>query len=210
MEKNLRIELMAAIEVECTNVGFKKRTNNYFTRKLTTDTLGLIAFNFVKDGNMVVVPSVAVRHQPLERLIAELKGEKFHPYLGGTLASPLGHVPPLNKLLWFQFPIDIDPNQRVQELVAVIRDVALPWMERHRNLESFIDDLKDYSFADRDQMRVRRPAAYYLNNQHDIARSYLMEGLEEIGDRSGPVSNQYRHFAEALLARIAAGAQVSS
>jgi hypothetical protein len=170
MEKNLRISTMAAIEAECTNIGFKKTDDNYFTRELTVDTLGLLAFNFVKDGNMFVVPSVAVGHQPLQRLIAEVKGEKFNPYFSGTLASQLGSVPPLNELLWFEFPTDIDPKQRVRELFTVIKDVAVPWMERHRSLESFIEDLKDYSFVDRDQMRMRRPAAYYLNNQHDLAR----------------------------------------
>ncbi len=93
MDKNLRTRVMAAIETECANIGFERRAAIYFTKELTTKTLGGMAFVFGKDEDMLVSPSVVVRHQPLERLVSELTGERFHPYLSGTLACPLGDVP---------------------------------------------------------------------------------------------------------------------
>jgi hypothetical protein len=154
---------------------------------------------------MFVGPSVGIRHQPLERLVAELVGEKFHPYLSGTKTCPLGHVPPYKELLWFDFPVDIDVRQRVNEMFTIIKETAIPWMKRHRSLESFIEDLQTYRFASRDSVRVRLPAAYYLNNQYYLARSLVTKGLEEVGEQSGPVSDQYRRFAEALSARLDVG-----
>lgn len=158
---------------------------------------------------MLVSPSVAVRYQPLERLVAELTGEKFHPYLSGTLTSPLGNVPPNRELCWFFFPADADPGPPVREMFGIIKGSAVPWMERHRSLESFIDDLKA-NFATGDSKRLRLPAAYYLKGECDLARALVMQGLERIGDGSGPVSTQYRRFAQALLARLDAGAPACS
>ena len=205
MEQHLRAEVMSAIETECVNIGFKKRASIYFTSEFTPDTIGLLAFVFGKDGDMLVSPSVAVRYQPLERVLAELTGEKFHPYLSGTLACPLCHVPPRDELLWFEFPERVDAPHRVREMVSIIAETAVPWMERHQDLDSFIKDLQIYRFANRDQVRLRLPVAYYLMNEDELARSLVMKGLEEIGDDSDPLSTQYRKFAKALLARLLTG-----
>ena len=97
----LQAELMPILKQQCAAIGFEKRAQIYFTRDLTPDTIGVLAFVFNQRMRIVSL-SVAVRHQPLERLLAELAGEDFHPYLSGTLTCPLGHVPPLNELTWYE------------------------------------------------------------------------------------------------------------
>ena len=153
---------------------------------------------------MLVIPSVAIRYQPLELMLAELTGEKFHPYLSGTLTCQLGHVPPRNELLWFEIPPQVNARERVQEMFVIIAESAVPWMERHRDLDSFIEDLQTYRFANRDQVRLRLPVAYYLKGEAELARSLVMKGLEEVGEDSDALSTQYRKFATALLARLSA------
>jgi hypothetical protein len=205
MNRDLRAEIMTAIEQQCGNVGFRRRASVYFTKSLNADTIGVLAFVPNKDEQILVVPSLAVRYQPLERLVAELTGEKFHPYLSGTLACPLGHVPPLQELLWFYFSADEDPTARLQEMFRIVEQIAIPWMERHPDLDSFIKDLQSgYRFAHRDSVQLRLPAAYYLKKDFSRARSLALKALEEIGEQDGPVSSRYRKFADSLLARLPA------
>ena len=154
------------------------------------------------DSDFFLNPSVAVRHQPFERLLSELTGEKFHPYLSGTLACHLGDVPPLDDLLWFWFPDDIDVEARVQEMFRAVKEVALPWMELHRDLSSFIKDLKDFHFGNPDSKRLRLPLAHFMNGDLETAQSLVTKYLAEIGTDSDPISQRYRMFAENLMARM--------
>jgi hypothetical protein len=154
------------------------------------------------------MPSVAVRYEPLEHLLTELMADNSSPFGSGTLVCSLGHVPPRRELLWFYFADDEDPKPQHSELFRIIKQTALPWMEQHQHLDSFIKDLQSgFSFADRDLVRVRLPVAYYLKGDFDRARSLVRQGLEEIGDRNGPVSKRYRRFAEVLLARMPAASK---
>jgi hypothetical protein len=203
--KQLRAEVLAAIEAECELIGFKKLAYPFFRRQLSADILGGLSFVLDTDGELIVIPSVSVRHQPLERLLAELCGEKFHPYRGGSLACMLGYVPPLDNYIVFEFPSDADVLSRVREMVGIARETALPWMQRHLDLDSFIADLPNYRFALRDSARLRLPVAYYLKGQFDMVRKVVAEGLAEIGDRNGElVAQPYKRFAETLLARLPA------
>jgi hypothetical protein len=205
MDKRLRETIMEDIETECSMIGFRKRANSFFTRELSAETVGVLAFVFGKDGDVVVSPSVAIRYQPLERLLADLASEKFHPYLSGTLACPLGEVLPRRELMWYEFPSHVNPRNRVREMIGVISDAAVPWMEKHQDLDSFIEDLGTYRFASRDAVRLRLPTAYYLKKEYEIARSLVMQGLQDVGEGNDPLTVQYRRFAEALLARLDAG-----
>lgn len=202
MRNELRDEVTDAIKRECADIGFEKRANLFFTKTLTPDTIGVLAFNVTKVGNWLISPSVAVRHQPLEGLLAELAEEKFHPYLSGTLVCPLGGVPPLNDLLWFELTPNTDPLTRISEMMSTVKTAALPWMERHSSLDAFVQDLKTYRFGDRDSVRLRLPLAHYLNNNDAVARTLLIDGLKEIENEGGPVSEKYRRVAERLLTRM--------
>jgi hypothetical protein len=203
MKKDPCAEIMATIESHCAKLGFQRRASVYFTRSLNADTIGVLAFVPNKDEQILVVPSVAVRYQPLERFVAELTGDKFHPYLSGTLACPLGHVPPLQELLWFYFAADEDPTPKLRKMFGIVEQTAIPWMEQHQDLDSFIEDLQSgYRFTNRDSLRLRLPAAYYLRRDFDRARSLVLQGLNEVGHKDGPGPDKYRAFAEALLTRL--------
>ena len=45
-------------------------------------------------GSVEVNPVIGIRHQAVERLVAELRHEKFHSYLPPTVSSPIGYVMP--------------------------------------------------------------------------------------------------------------------
>jgi hypothetical protein len=208
--KNLWARILATIGGECAALGFEKRGSASYTKCIHVDVIGVVSFagDRSEDGKLVVMPSVAVRNHTLEHLLTELIGEKPNPFGSGTLACTLGHVPPNSQLSWFYFSDDENPGPQISELFRIVKQTALPWMEQHRHLDSFIKDLQSaYRFARRDSVRVRLPAAYYLKGDFDRARSLVNQGLEEIGGEDGPVSRPYIRFAEGLLARMPAASK---
>jgi hypothetical protein len=44
-ERNRRKEASAAIEAECTSIGFNRRANSYFTKEFTVETARPLGFS---------------------------------------------------------------------------------------------------------------------------------------------------------------------
>jgi hypothetical protein len=195
--RGLRAKVWACIEAECGLMGFDKRAQIFFTKRFGAEVLGGLAFVLDIDGELFVNPSAAVRHQPLERLVADLTGKKFHPYLFGTLGGLIGNIPPLNDFIIFEFPDGTDVASRVGEMFSLIRQVVIPWMERHPDLDSFIEDIKTHGYGGREGRYMRRSVAHYMRQEFGLARNLLSEGLELMHD-----DEDFRRFADALLARM--------
>src|SRR5690242_10447195 len=78
--------------------GFRKRAGQVLTAELAPDVLGWIGLNRATKhrapGEVEINPVVGVRHQAVERLVAELLGIKFHAYVPPTVCTPLGYLLP--------------------------------------------------------------------------------------------------------------------
>lgn len=76
-------------------LGFKKRAGDVFTVDLDEDVLGWLGLNRATEhrpaGEVEINPVVGVRHQVVERIVAECRGEKFHAYQPPTVSTPLGY-----------------------------------------------------------------------------------------------------------------------
>jgi hypothetical protein len=193
-----RGEVDAAIKSECAELGFKKRDPVFFTRQFTPDVLGVMALvQHTYGQELSIVPQAGVRHQPLERLIAELAGTKFHPYIGGTLGCGFGSLSPLNEYLTYNIPVGTDPAPSIRDLFQVVRNVVIPWMEGFRDLDSFMPDLQTYQYGARTEMQMRRTVVRYLRGEYDEVRSLVAQYLPEASEEEG-----FPRLADTLLARL--------
>lgn len=145
-------------------------------------------------------PSVGVRHEPIERFVAELTAQKT---IGATLASNVGYLTPDHAYLMFTVVEDSNPTARIQELMSIVTEFALPWVNRDEDLDSFIADMAgSYSYMGRDSARLRRPAAYFLKGEFDKVRQLLSDGARGLDGRDGRVAQEYRRFASSLHDRL--------
>jgi hypothetical protein len=79
-------------------LGFKKRAGEIFTMGLSHDVIGWLGLNRAtrhrQRGEVEIYPIVGVRHQEVERLVSELRGDRFHSYVPCTLSTPVGYLLP--------------------------------------------------------------------------------------------------------------------
>jgi hypothetical protein len=66
-----------------TQLGFRKRAGEIFTIDIAEDVLGWLGFNTATEhyraGEFEVNPVVGIRHQRVERLVNDLRGENSTP-----------------------------------------------------------------------------------------------------------------------------------
>ena len=91
------IEAVAAACRVLFSVGFKKRSGGeIFTTEVAAGILGWLGLNRglvgSNDAVIEINPVVGIRHQEIERIVAELKGVKFHGYAPPTVSVHLGYV----------------------------------------------------------------------------------------------------------------------
>ena len=72
--------------------GMRKRISGYFTRELEGDVRGSVALNEAKKYGFTINPIIGVRHELLERLLAQMAGREFNPYAPSTIATPIGYL----------------------------------------------------------------------------------------------------------------------
>jgi len=88
-----------------------------FTIDLAPHVLGWLGLNRATrhraPGEIEINPVIGVRFQEVERLVAELRGEKFHAYAPPTVSTPIGYVMPEPRYTMWLFS-----RERVDEDVA--------------------------------------------------------------------------------------------
>lgn len=189
-------------------LGFRKRTEGLYTTDLGDDVLGVVGLNTATEhqpkGMIEVNPIVGIRHQGIERMVAELRGEPFHPYIPPTVTIALGYLMPERR--YAAWTIDTNSGalrEHVQPLVEAVAKYGLPFMKQNRDLQS-LSRLIDEGTGYNHQLVYRRPVAYLLAGDERRAREILDASVAKLGARSDPAAEQLRHFAAALRPRLAA------
>ena len=188
------------------DLGFKKRAGAIFTKDLDTDVLGWLGFNAATEhlpkGVVEINPVVGVRFQQVERVVADLEGIDFHPYLPATISSPIGYLMPERKYKgWIVDTNAAGALEAVTDLVTTIETAALPFMDSARNLEmlpKFVDEVGGFEH----QLRYRRPVALMLAGDPARALKDLDGSVERLGARNDPAATRFRRFAERLRRRL--------
>lgn len=186
-------------------LGFRKRAGEIFTTELEGDLIGWIGLNratkYTRDGEYEVNPVIGIRHQRVERLVAELSGTKFHSYLPPTVSSPLGYLMP--EARYRAWPVTREvPPAGADALVDAIEQYARPFLQSVRT-ETDLCRLLDQRTGIEDVLMYRRPVAWMLAGRSDHAKALLDRAEEDLGSRVDPAATHLRSFIGALRQRLA-------
>jgi hypothetical protein len=187
-------------------LGLRKRSGQVYTTELTEDAIGWLGLNSASEhrpiGIVEVNPIVGIRHQPVERMVAELLGSPFHAYQPPTVNRPLGYLLPANKYLsWNVDTNDPVSAEQVGQLVETLRDYGLPFMRDNSSLHA-ICTLLEERVGFEHQIAFRRPVAWLLAGDRVRARRALDETIGGLGSRDDPAAEQLRQFGRALEDRL--------
>jgi hypothetical protein len=186
--------------------GFRKRKEDIFTLDATEDVLGWLGLNRSTKhrpaGEVAMDPVIGVRHQGVERVLSELRGDAFHPYIPPTISMPLGYLLPEHRFRQWNFQGAGRVNA-VRDLVAAVATYGLPLMRKMTALAALCEGMEGrLGFSH--QLNYRRPVAVMLSGDSTRASRILEESVAKLGDRSDPAAQEFRRFAEALRRRLAA------
>jgi len=186
-------------------IGFRKRSGRIFTLELGPDVLGWLGMNTASRhqaaGSVEVNPVVGVRHQVVERLVAELRREKFHLYQPPTVCTPLGYEMPEGRYRAWILTRDPDPAPGASLVGAVTRH-GLPFMRRLAGMESLCAAAEQgLGF----NLEYRLPVVRLLLGRAREAQAALDEDIARLGAREDVAAAQLRAFAGEFSARLADG-----
>lgn len=187
-----------------TNLGFRKRSGGIYTWPISDDVLGWLGLNrasrHLPTGVVEVTPIVGVRHQEVERVVAEMRDERFHPYLPPTVNLPLRMlIPSVRSERWI---LDrADPFIGAERLADVAAKFVLPFYHSVSTLPE-ICDLLDRGIGHEHQLIYRRPTAWQLLGKADHARTLIDSAEEELGDRNDAAAAEFRAFAARFRRRF--------
>ena len=187
----------AAASQRLQELGFSKRAGFIFTRNLTDDVIGWLGLNTASRhapvGVREVNPVVGVRHQGIERMVAELRKEKFHPYIPPTVCTPLGYIMTEPRYRAWMIETPRSDQNSIADLTSAVRQYALPFMEAHASLAgviALIEARKGYDHV----LAYRRPVAWALADEVGRALSVIDAEEEELANRSDVAADELRSF----------------
>jgi hypothetical protein len=185
-------------------LGFKKRAGGVFTVELPGEVLGWLGLNraskHLPPGELEINPVVGVRHQRVERVVAELRSERFHAYVPPTFSSPIGYLMPQARYRAWVLPAS-GGGDSTTEMSAAIAAYGLPFMRSAADLGELCR-LLESGHGHEHQMLYRRPVAWLLAGDREKASRIIDEELTKVGDRGDAAALDFRRFARALRIRI--------
>lgn len=188
------------------SAGFRKRSGDVFTRAVAADVLGWLGLNRAVsrgDGLLEVNPVVGVRHQALERVVAELLGERFQEYVPPTVSVHLGYVMPEGRYRPWLFGGDAPVGDVAGEMAGAIVTYGMPFMDERASLSAVVTSMADGRAGIAEQLAFRRPVGYLLLGEPGRAREEVRASVDRLADRGDPAAQRFRGFASAFEKRLA-------
>jgi hypothetical protein len=181
--------------------GFRRRASAIFTISLTSEALGWLGLNHAtrhqQAGQVEVNPVVGVRHQAVERLIADLRRDRFHEYLPPTASTPIGYVMPESRYISWEFGGQYGMAAG-PELIAAVMDYGMPFMQSLIPLQATLEAI-NRGFSQRPEYNV--PALLEIMGRHNDAVAAMIRVVDALGERQDVAARQLREFAVALERR---------
>ncbi|HWM88899.1 MAG TPA: hypothetical protein VNO33_23775 [Kofleriaceae bacterium] len=193
--------MLALVREPLTALGLRKRSGAIFTMELAPDVIGWLGLNtaskYLPTGVVEVNPVVGVRHQTVERLIADLRGEAFHAYLPPTVSISIGYVMP--ERCYVGWDVGEGRPEAVAELTAAVERHGLPYMRRLVELPALCEAVEQ-----RQSLRpeYQLPPIRLLLGRRNQALEGLAEDVKRLGDRQDAAALELRSFAEAFARHV--------
>lgn len=178
-------------------LGFRKRAGLVFTMPMAGDEvigwLGLNTATRREKGATTLNPVVGVRHQAVERMVAQLRGDRFHPYVPPTISRPLRYL--LNVERRVDWTLHEGPSNAsvVDDVIDAVDTVGLAYMRSCEGLPAIISALRAGDGIG-PQNAYRLPTALLLDDRAAEAAAALDHDLDGLGSRSDPAATDLRAF----------------
>ncbi|NLE21220.1 MAG: hypothetical protein GX624_00330 [Actinobacteria bacterium] len=187
--------------------GFKKRAGAVFTIPIADGVLGWLGLNsatkYTPKGHANVNPIVGVRNQRVEELVAELSGERPHPYNPPTASTPIGYLLP--ERAYRTWDISEESPEAVADMVATIVEYGLPFMEEHVELSALRSLLAGGHAGPNHKVAYRLPVAMLLLGEGQRATETASRMLADISLHEDEWTRHYRSFIAELHASVFSG-----
>jgi hypothetical protein len=193
--------ILALVGAKLGSHGWAARKPGMFSLDLSTDVYGWIGLNkAVGRGREIleINPIVGVGSHKMERLVMELLGQKFQPYVGIAIGKNVGYLSPEKKYKPWLFHAGENPEPLVADMVANIQTFGLPYIQAHVQLSILGQAVRDMG-GPLDKYHI--PATYVLLGENGEAEKFLVATLDKIGDRTDADANLFRNFASKLRTR---------
>jgi hypothetical protein len=196
--------VLDSIAAHLVGAGFKKRAGQVFTIEVAPEVLGWLGLNRASKHHPTDVfevgPIVGVRFQDIERSVADLQGQKFHPYHPPTVCTPLGYVMPERRYRsWLFRPSGND--EVTEEMVDTIVNYGLAFMRSTTDLAELCRKLEARMGWDH-QIMYRHPVALLVAGRPQEANALIERSLINLRDRDDPAAEEFRTFAEKVQSGI--------
>lgn len=201
-------DAVSEITVRMEVLGFERRqAAGVFTMELADGVLAWLGLNRASKrlgGDAVEFnPVIGVRHQEVERIVAELRGEKFHQFVPPTVSQSIGYVMPERRYVAWLFERASIPD-RASDLVSAVEVHALPVLRPLVELAAALRAVDErWGFAH--QLVYRRPVIRCLLGDEAGAIGALDSAVVELGDRSDAAAVELRSFGSAFAAWVSSG-----
>lgn len=200
------VEDAAARQLE--ELGFNRKPHAY-TVEVEQGVLGWVGLNRAVrrgDDQLLVNPVIGVRHQALERQVALLVNEPFHPYLPPSVSAPLSQLGSRGDHLFREASVR-KLDRQVKRMVDALASRASEFFERHASLEGLIGALRSGQFGVPDEVAYRLPVALAMWDRRQEAGEQVRASLESLGQRDDAAARRFRAFAAAFLSAPPAGSE---
>jgi hypothetical protein len=187
-----------ALRAPLEQLGFSRRAEGIFTIELTDRVLGWLGLNYASrhlpPGQVSIGPVVGIRHQSVERLIAKLRGQKFHVYQPATVSAQIGYVmPDLGYASWMlggEYA-----TTAMEDLISAVSVYGVPFMQSLTSLPAILDAVNQGMC---NYPEYRLPAVLEVMGLHSAARAEMDHIVTELGEREDSAAQKIRQFAIAF------------
>lgn len=175
-------DVESACMAELVKLGFKKRKTGILTFPVNEELDGWVGLNSevqFRDGSIAINPFIGVRYNRLHKLIAELEGEKYHPYMPPTTVKNIGYLTSDRSFKQYVFAPESDLQNSVGEMALDIERYGRPHFQaltEMRNLEQEIE--KSCTWED----KSKRLLAIMLirNCELSLMKEFIKERLSDL------------------------------
>ncbi len=203
--QEFRSRVLSTIAGSLEGAGYRRRQGQFYTTQVNPDVEGRIGLNRVSgraEAWIEINPMIAVRHVPLERMVAELHKEPFDPVGPGSLVVQIGYLMPGKSYRPFLFTPETDAVARAREMVDAIETYGRPFMRSYASLPALLAGMRTPGLQNALLHPERIPVAEFLLGNLDKARAELSRNVAELGERKDAAALRYRRFAENLGRRL--------
>src|SRR5579863_9021559 len=178
--------------------GMQRCSPGIALRRLPGGCTGFVGLNKATrktGGALEIGPVIGVRHEEMERMVAQFSGIEFHDCSPFPIAESIGYLMPKRAYFAWTFSTDAAQNHdTVAMMVEAIVRYGFPYMDTYGSLRAIVDVLQSPHKVNSPVKTTRLPIGLYLLGEKDAADSALDLEVTKIGARTDEEAVRFRRL----------------